>query len=106
LEEPDRRLPGLDVVLHPQVDSHKKPPISRVQEMGGSSIWDGAFLTTLYVGVVKKAPSQISCPKRTSPAPTMATSQVEHKSASAVQNVRVGMKKARHRPFGHALPFE
>ncbi|MGO4934218.1 hypothetical protein ACTQ40_01260, partial [Collinsella sp. Sow4_D11] len=64
------------------------------------------FLTTLYVGVVKKAPSQISCPKRTSPAPTMATSQVEHKSASAVQNVQVGMKKARHRPFGHALPFE
>lgn len=39
LEEPDRRLPGLDVVFHPQVDTHKKPPISRVQEMGGSSIW-------------------------------------------------------------------
>ncbi|MDD7106747.1 MAG: hypothetical protein PUH75_07440, partial [Collinsella sp.] len=37
LEEPDRRLPGLDVVLHPQVDTHKKPPISHVQEMGGSS---------------------------------------------------------------------
>ncbi|WP_229770737.1 MULTISPECIES: hypothetical protein, partial [unclassified Collinsella] len=37
LEEPDRRLPGLDVVFHSQVDTHKKPPISRVQEMGGSS---------------------------------------------------------------------
>ncbi|MGO5178698.1 hypothetical protein ACTQ15_06455, partial [Collinsella sp. LCP21S3_E4] len=37
LEEPDRRLPGHDVVFHSQVDTHKKPPISRVQEMGGSS---------------------------------------------------------------------
>ncbi|MCI7655779.1 MAG: hypothetical protein MSS19_04575, partial [Collinsella sp.] len=36
--------------------------------------------------VFKKAPSQISCPKRTSPAPTMATSQVEHKSANARQS--------------------
>lgn len=45
LEEAERRLPGLDVVLHPQVDTHKKPPISRVQEMGGSSaITAGAFL--------------------------------------------------------------
>ncbi|MGO5452330.1 hypothetical protein ACTQWD_08120, partial [Collinsella sp. LCP19S3_B6] len=42
LEEPDRRLPGLDVVFHSQVDTHKKPPISRVQEMGGSSVWAAA----------------------------------------------------------------
>jgi hypothetical protein len=27
-------------------------------------------------------------------------------SASDVQSEQVGMKKARHRPSGHALPFE
>nr|DAP47224.1 MAG TPA: hypothetical protein [Caudoviricetes sp.] len=37
VEELDRRRPGLDFVLHPQGDTHKKPPISHVQEMGGSS---------------------------------------------------------------------
>ena len=46
LEKLDRRLPGLDIVLHPQVDTRKKPPISRVQEMGGGSDrkW-GLFMT-------------------------------------------------------------
>lgn len=28
------------------------------------------------------------------------------RSASDVQGEQVGMKKARHRPFGHASPFE
>ncbi|WP_368144369.1 hypothetical protein [Collinsella aerofaciens] len=34
------------------------------------------------------------------------TPQVEQASASDVQSEQVGMKKARHRPSGHALPFE
>jgi hypothetical protein len=34
------------------------------------------------------------------------TPQVEQTSASDVQSEQVGMKKARHRPSGHALPFE
>ncbi|MEO2538292.1 hypothetical protein ABG982_10150, partial [Collinsella aerofaciens] len=32
------------------------------------------------------------------------TPQVEQASASDVQSEQVGMKKARHRPSGHALP--
>ena len=38
-------------------------------------------------------------------APTMESAAGRGRTASAVQNVQVGMKKARHRPFGHALPF-
>jgi hypothetical protein len=34
------------------------------------------------------------------------TPQVEQTSASDVQSEQVGMKKARHRPSGHASPFE
>ena len=34
------------------------------------------------------------------------TLQVEQTSASDVQSEQVGMKKARHRPSGRALPFE
>lgn len=61
---------------------------------------------TMKTSQVEHKPAKARQSRQSAPAPTMESAAGRGRTASAVQNVQVGMKKTRHRPFGHALPFE